>query len=156
MREDQSCLTRELAQSRKVPCFRIPFPRAPLRSVHRCTSWFMRGPLRARARRGHHRWRVNHTQTHTRTRTCLMCVRHKRASKQAGRTAGRYLGASLHYRTGGSSRSERASERRRQRLKTILGTTGSSAKNRCDHPSSQSSSSTGPGATVPGQSPAQP
>jgi len=64
------------------------------------TSWFMRGPLRARARRGHRRWRVyanahSRVHVHTRARTCLMCVRHKRASRQANRQAGGQAGISV-------------------------------------------------------------
>jgi len=59
-----------------------------------------------------------------------MCTHTYSEHKRTGRLS-KYLAVSLHYRTKGSSWSERVSERRwRRRLKTIL-YLGSSAKNQC-------------------------
>lgn len=100
------------------------------------------------------------TQIYTRARTpsfayiwtsANMCIHiHARCMlhKRVGRPS-RYLSASLHYRTRGSSRKERAREGDGGGWKpfSVPGTTGPSAKNQCDHPSPEhllSSSSADP------------
>lgn len=96
----------------------------------------------------HEREHYTQIYTHARARTpsfayigssANMCTHiHARymLHKRVGRPS-RYLSASLHYRTRGSSRKERAREGDGGGWKpfSVPGITGPSAKNQCDHPS---------------------